>query len=235
MWLPALPTDFSACLCHSWSCLNTLKTGSTSRIPVAPGKHWEQPGWARLLTWKTSTCAPGTWLVFVPEIHRPKKIIWHQAWHSCRARIRERHLQGAELGTGVSGGVGCDSQLQAELSSAWQKHRGQCLCPCSPLGGWKLGREKESFCSLLSQGEIPGEEAEGNATQTSTNDTKTLQNEPWNTNTAKSLPSRAPRGTTRRRWAGGCSLSPGFPSAPAPLGLFIWVSFPSSGRIPELD
>lgn len=144
MWVPALPADFSGCLCHSWSYLNTLKTGSTFRIPVAPGKHWEQPGWTQFLTWKTSTCAPGTWLVFVPETHRqkkPKKSSGTKPGIAAGPESRERHLQGTELGRGVSWGVGWDSQLQAELFLAWQKHRGQCLCPCSLKGGWKLGRE----------------------------------------------------------------------------------------------
>lgn len=201
MWVPALPADFNDCLCHSWRYLNTFKTRRMFRNPAAPGKHWEQPGLAHLLTWKTTTHAPGTWLVFVAEIHRKKKGKKKKSSDSklgvaSGRESRKKHLQGEQLGRGVSKGVACNSQLHKELSSAWQKPRGQCLCLCFREGGWKLGREKGSFCSLFSWGEIPLEEPEGNPTQTSTNEIKTLQNEPWNTNTAKSLLTRAPRSTT---------------------------------------
>lgn len=66
MRVPALPADFNDCLCH-------IKNKDHVQDPCSPTEVWEQPGWTQLLTWKTSTCAPGTWLVFVPDIHRQKK------------------------------------------------------------------------------------------------------------------------------------------------------------------
>lgn len=103
---------------------------------------------------------------------------------------REKHLQGAELGRGVSGGVGCNSSSRL---SCLQPGRSTEENSCVPVFQREV-RNREG------RKEIPGEEPEGNPTQTSPKEIKTLQDELWNTNTAKSLPTRAWHNPEQMGW-----------------------------------
>lgn len=165
------------------------------RNPVAPGRHWEQPSSAQLLTWKTSTCAPGTWLVFVAKIHREKK----KKNHLAASLV---YLQGRNPGKNIFR----EQNWEEEFLGEWDvilSSRQSCLQPgrspednaCVPGGGvgnWEGRKEvsspsspREKFLGKIQKGILQKPVR-----------LKTLQNEPWNTNTAKSLPTRAPHGTT---------------------------------------